>query len=94
MGSIRKALSNILTGPDNSLDIRNLRYLPRWAILMIDIGLVTISTILTIFILLDLSPFQYTLLNFYEKALLVITMNVGFFFVFKTYAEKEIDLKG
>ena len=86
MGSIRKALSNIISGPDNSLDIRNLRYLPRWAILMIDIGLVTISTILTIFILLDLSPFQYTLLNFYEKALLVITMNVGFFFVFKTYA--------
>ncbi|MFV9482448.1 polysaccharide biosynthesis protein [Christiangramia sp. ASW11-125] len=86
MGSIRKALSNIISGPDNSLDIRNLRYLPRWAILMIDLGLVTISTILTIFILLDLSPFQYTLLNFYEKALLVITMNVGFFFVFKTYA--------
>jgi len=86
MGSIQKALSNILSGPDNSLDIRNLRYLPRWAILMIDIGLVIISTILTIFIIIDLSPFQYTLLTFFEKSILVIVINIIFFFVFKTYA--------
>ncbi len=86
MGRFDKALKNILSGPDNALDIRNLKYLPRWAVLMIDIGLVTISTILTIFILIDLSPFQYTLLSFFEKTLLVVCVNIFFFYVFKTYA--------
>ncbi|MDX1428596.1 MAG: hypothetical protein R3206_12300 [Salegentibacter mishustinae] len=55
MGKFHIALKKILTGPDNSLDIRNIQYLPRWVVLLIDIGLVTVSTIITIFILLDLS---------------------------------------
>ncbi|MBT8296287.1 MAG: polysaccharide biosynthesis protein, partial [Gramella sp.] len=86
MGKINKALKNILTGPDNALDIRNLKYLPRWAVLLIDIGLVSISTILTIFIVLDLSPFQYTLLSFVEKAFIIVLTNILFFYIFKTYA--------
>jgi len=86
MGRIDRTLKNILTGPDNALDIRNLKYLPRWAVLLIDIGLVTISTVLTIFILLDLSPFQYTLLSYFEKTLLIVSVNIFFFYIFKTYA--------
>ena len=86
MGKINKTLKNILTGPDNALDIRNIQYLPRWAVLLIDIGLVTVSTIITIFILLDLSPFQYTLISYCEKTLLIVSVNVFFFFIFKTYA--------
>ncbi|CAL66950.1 polysaccharide biosynthesis protein [Christiangramia forsetii] len=86
MGRINRALKNILTGPDNALDIRNLKYLPRWAVFLIDIGLVSISTLITIFILLDLSPFQYTLLSFFEKAIIIIATNIVFFYLFKTYA--------
>ncbi|MCB7480602.1 polysaccharide biosynthesis protein [Christiangramia sediminis] len=86
MGRINRALENILTGPDNALDIRNLKYLPRWAVFLIDIGLVTISTVLTIFILLDLSPFQYTLLSFFDKGIIIIATHVVFFYIFKTYA--------
>jgi FlaA1/EpsC-like NDP-sugar epimerase len=86
MGKLNKALKTLFTGPNNALDIRNLQYLPRWAVLLIDIGLVSISIILTILILVDLSPFQYTLLNFFEKSVLVIIFNTFFFFVFKTYA--------
>ncbi|SDR70189.1 nucleoside-diphosphate sugar epimerase/dehydratase [Gramella sp. MAR_2010_147] len=86
MGRIKKALKNILTGPDNELDIRNLKYLPRWAVLLIDIGLVIISTILTIFILIDLSPFQYTLLSFFNKVVIIVAINIFFFYIFKTYA--------
>lgn len=80
MGRINRTLKNILTGPDNALDIRNLKYLPRWAVYLIDIGLVTISTVLTIFILIDLSPFQYTLLSYFEKTLLVVSVNIFFFY--------------
>ncbi|TRO65095.1 polysaccharide biosynthesis protein [Christiangramia sabulilitoris] len=86
MGKINEALKNILTGPDNALDIRNLKYLPRWAVLLIDIGLVSISTILTIFIVLDLSPFQYTLLSFVEKGFIIVLTNILYFYIFKTYA--------
>jgi FlaA1/EpsC-like NDP-sugar epimerase len=86
MGRLNKTLKDIFTGPANSLDIRNLRYLPRWVVLLIDAGLVCISVMLTILILIDLSPFQYTLLSFLEKAVLVVTINVFYFFVFKTYA--------
>ena len=86
MGRINRALKNILTGPDNALDIRNLKYLPRWAVLLIDIGLVIISTILTILILVDLSPFQYNLLSFTQKGVIVVGTNIFFFYVFKTYA--------
>ncbi|MDR5590561.1 nucleoside-diphosphate sugar epimerase/dehydratase [Christiangramia sp. SM2212] len=86
MGRINRALKNILTGPDNALDIRNLKYLPRWAVLLIDIGLVVISTVLTIFILLDLSPFQYTLLSFFDKGVIIVATNIIFFYIFKTYA--------
>ena len=86
MGRINRALKNILTGPDNALDIRNLKYLPRWAVLLIDISLVTLSTILTIFILLDLSPFQYNLLSFFDKGVIIVAVNIFFFYIFKTYA--------
>ncbi|MCH4823820.1 polysaccharide biosynthesis protein [Gramella lutea] len=86
MGRLNKALKKILTDPDSALDIRNLKYLPRWAVLLIDLTLVSISAVFTIFILLDLSPVQYEFLNYFEKAMLVVGTNLLFFFVFKTYA--------
>ncbi len=86
MGKINKALKNILTGPDNALDIRNIKYLPRWVVLLIDVGLVAVSTILTILIVLDLSPLQYLFLSFPQKTILIVSINIVFFFVFKTYA--------
>ncbi len=86
MGKLNNALKNILTGPDNALDIRNIKYLPRWAVFLIDIGLVSISIVLTILILLDLSPFQYTLISFFDKAVIVVAVNILFFYIFKTYA--------
>ncbi|SDS25976.1 polysaccharide biosynthesis protein [Christiangramia echinicola] len=86
MGKINKTLQNIIAGPDNGLDIRNIKYLPRWAVFLIDIGLVTISTVLTIFILLDLSPFQYTLLSYFDKAVLIVGTHIVFFYFFKTYS--------
>ncbi|AVR46882.1 polysaccharide biosynthesis protein [Christiangramia fulva] len=86
MGKLNKALKNILTGPDNALDIRNIKYLPRWAVLLIDLGLVTVSVMVTILILLDLSPVQYSLLSYFDKTAIVVGTNLFYFYVFKTYA--------
>lgn len=86
MGKINRALRNILTGPDNALDIRNIKYLPRWAVLLIDMGLVAISIVLTLLILLDLSPVQYDLISYFDKTVLVLGVNLLYFYIFKTYA--------
>jgi FlaA1/EpsC-like NDP-sugar epimerase len=55
-------------------------------VFLIDIFLVSISSLLTILIILDLTPNYYTLIAFPVKALLVVLVNVIFFFIFKTYA--------
>ncbi len=80
------ALKFSLTSTDSALNLRNLKYLPRWAVFLIDIFLVSLSTLLTILIIVDLTPNFYTLLEFPIKASIVIVTNIFFFFVFKTYA--------
>ncbi len=80
------ALKLSLAAKDSALNLRNLKYLPRWAVFLIDIFLVSASSILTILIIVDLTPNYYTLLEFPIKALIVILINILFFFVFKTYA--------
>jgi len=81
-----KALKFSLSEDDTSLDIRNIKYLPRWVVFLIDIFLVSVSTLLTILIIIDLTPNYYTILDFPLKALITVIINVFFFFVFKTYA--------
>ena len=83
---LKNALRFSLNGEDSSLDLRNIKYLPRWAVFLIDIFLVLISSILTVFIILDLTPSYYTLLDFPAKILLGVVIHVIYFMVFKTYA--------
>ena len=80
------ALKFSLTSKDSALNLRNLKYLPRWAVFLIDIFLVSISSLLTILIIVDLTPNYYTLLDFPLKAFIIVLTNIFFFFVFKTYA--------
>lgn len=83
---IQNALRNVIADPDNGLDLRNIKYLPRWVVLLIDICLVTVSTLLTILIITDLTPKYYDILNFYEKGSIILAVNVFYFYIFKTYA--------
>jgi len=83
---LKNALKFSLSGDDTSLDIRNIKYLPRWVVFLIDIFLVSVSTLLTILIIIDLTPNYYTILDFPLKVLIIVSINVFFFFVFKTYA--------
>ena len=79
------ALQQILSS-ENRLNIRNIRYLPRWAILGIDICIAIVSSILTVLALNDLTDRFYTLLSLQERNLLLISVNIIFFFLYKTYA--------
>lgn len=87
MGSrLKSALRFSLSKQDTALGLRNIKYLPRWVVFLIDIFLVSLSSLFTILIVLDLTPNYYTLLAFPVKALLVILVNIIFFLIFKTYA--------
>ncbi|RKS50569.1 FlaA1/EpsC-like NDP-sugar epimerase [Gillisia mitskevichiae] len=80
------ALKLSLASKNSALNLRNLKYLPRWAVFLIDIFLVSLSALLTILIIIDLTPNYYTLLGFPLKGVIIVLTNIFFFFVFKTYA--------
>ena len=79
------ALQQILSS-ENRLDIRNIKYLPRWAILGIDIAIIIAADFLTVIALQDLTSHFYDFLSLYERMFLVIGVNVLYFFIFRTYA--------
>lgn len=71
---------------ENGLNIRNIKYLPRWAILGIDIAITAVAGLLTILALKDLTGSFYSFLRFRERMLLAISVNLVFFFIYRTYA--------
>ncbi|MEP6262966.1 MAG: nucleoside-diphosphate sugar epimerase/dehydratase, partial [Gillisia sp.] len=60
--------------------------LPRWAVFLIDIFLVLISSVFTALIIIDLTPNYYTFLDFPAKIILGTAIHIFYFFIFKTYA--------
>lgn len=71
---------------ENRLDIRNIKYLPRWAILGIDVSIAVLAAFFTFLALQDLTAGFYTFLSIPEKMLLIILVNIVFFFIYRTYA--------
>lgn len=82
---LHSALHQIFS-QDNRLDIRNIKYLPRWAILGIDLGLIIAAGILTVLVMRDLTNSFYSFFNMRERILLAIGVNLIFFFIYRTYA--------
>lgn len=82
---LNNALQQILA-QENKLDIRSIKYLPRWAILGIDIAIIFTASMLTVMALNDLTDRFYTLLSLPERIALILAVNVIFFFVYRTYA--------
>lgn len=79
------ALKQILSN-ESKLDIRNIKYLPRWAILGIDTTIIIVADLLTMIALRDLTTHFYDFLSLYERMFLVLGVNIFFFIIFKTYA--------
>lgn len=79
---IRDKLDSFLPG----LKISNLGYLPRWIVLLIDIGILVFAAIISYFLLLNLNiKFQYSV-PASIRYLVVVGVNTFYFFVFKTYS--------
>ncbi len=81
-----KAAIGRLFSDENKLDIRNVRYLPRWAVLFIDTFLILISALLTYFLLLDLRIEPLDVISKGQQLSLAIGISFIFLLVFKTYA--------
>lgn len=77
---------NRLFSDENKLDIRNLRYLPRWAVLFIDTTLVFVALILTYFLLDGIQIKALQSISLGKQISLIIGINFVFLLVFKTYA--------
>ncbi|MGV6829431.1 MAG: polysaccharide biosynthesis protein [Flavobacteriales bacterium] len=83
---LKNALKIILSSQDNTLDIRNIKYLPRWTVLLIDTFLLACSIILTAIILRDLHISYLKLLNVTQQVLLILGIHFAFMLIFKTFA--------
>lgn len=71
---------------ESRLDIRNIKYLPRWAILGIDIGLTVVAGVLTVLVMTDLTSSFYSFFDMRQRMTLAIGVNLIFFFIYRTYA--------
>lgn len=85
MSFVRKLKSNIYSG-DNIVNLSDVRYLPRWVILILDIFLLLVSIVISYYILDKLGVKQFQTLEVYQKYSLIIGVNIFFMFIFKTYA--------
>ena len=79
------SFKNLYSG-DNSLKLLDQSYLPRWIVVVIDTFLSAVSFFFTYLIILG-TPLKFNnILSLPIQGLVVITVTILFFFVYKTYA--------
>ena len=71
---------------ENRIDVLNIRYLPRWAVLFIDTTLVFFALLLTYFLLLDIDIKPLSTITIWQQVGIIIGVNFIFLLTFKTYA--------
>ena len=85
ISSLKKALNKIYVG-DNIVSISELRYLPRWIILFIDVVIILISIFISYEIVFGLGVKPLNTISFAQKYLLILCTNVLFMYIFKTFS--------
>jgi FlaA1/EpsC-like NDP-sugar epimerase len=82
----RNRVAQIFWNGDNSLQFKNLRYLPRWVVVVIDLLLVMISFYFSFLVIDNVTSTFYNVLSIYQQAVFVILVYVASFFTFSTYS--------
>jgi FlaA1/EpsC-like NDP-sugar epimerase len=81
----RKLIDRIFSG-DNKIKLLDQRYLPRWIVILIDSCLAAFS-FFTVYLILSGTPITFhKVLSVEEQGLVIVLVNLCFFFVFKTFA--------
>lgn len=68
------------------LKISNIGYLPRWIVLLIDLGILVFSALITYFLIANLTLQSYDTISVPLQYFIIIVVNTLCFFVFKTYS--------
>ena len=71
---------------DNLVSLSDVRYLPRWMVLLIDVAILAISIVISYLILQNLNAIFYQSVPPYGKYSMIIIVNVVFMYLLKTYA--------
>ncbi|TCK67795.1 FlaA1/EpsC-like NDP-sugar epimerase [Winogradskyella wandonensis] len=82
---LKQAIEQVLKSSKKRLDFKNIGYLPRWAILGFDTTIIIFSLLITKIIVIKIKsqPFDFT---FSTAEILIISVNVAFFILYRTYA--------
>lgn len=83
---LRSVVSEVVKSISFAFSVKNLRYLPRWVILCLDIFMVVISGFLGHLLLKGIGLDFATTRNFYLISVLYLSVTLFFFWVFRTYA--------
>ncbi len=85
MSILKKYTKDFYSG-DNNLKLLDQRYLPRWVVVMIDIGLTFLSLVIVYLILSGTPLTFYKTFSVYQQGGIVIAVNLIYFVVYKTYS--------
>jgi len=79
--TLSKIINKIYDG-DNNIDISEMRYLPRWGVLFIDVCILLFSLL----IIEQIGVYFTGTMDFYKKCSLIVGVNVFFMIIFRTYS--------
>lgn len=82
----KRRLAVVLTDGDNQIKLLNLRYLPRWLVILLDTFVAGASTVFAFFILRNIMTVFYPVLNLWQQGFFFLLTHIAFFFVFSTYS--------
>lgn len=82
----KNRLAQIFWNGDNSLQFKNLRYLPRWMVVAIDVFLVVVSFYISFLIVENIATTFYQVLSIYQQAVFFTLVYLASFFIFSTYS--------
>lgn len=85
--SLRRKLKKKIYSGDNFINLSDVRYLPRWVILVIDILLVAVSISFSCYLIEKLSySTQFVFYNALHMYLMILGVSIGFMFIYRTYS--------
>ena len=85
MNKIKNVQRRIYSG-NNLVNLTDIRYLPRWIVLFIDVLILIFSLALSFVIVEAPNVKPYPSISVFQKFLMVISVNVMFMYMFKTYS--------
>ncbi len=85
MSILKKYIKDLYSG-DNNLKLLDQRYLPRWVVVIIDVCL-SFFSLVVVYLILSGTPLTfYQTFSVYEQGGIIITVNLIYFVVYKTYS--------